>query len=72
MTPHDELKILYGLRRTALTRAVERSSRDGYGVAGLADLIEERERRILDAGSPVPSETARLISVADAQSRVAA
>ena len=58
MTAHDELRVLYALRRAALARHA-----DGgipADASPVAQLIEERERQILDGHEgPAPTEIAR-------------
>ena len=55
MTPQDDLRILYGLRRRAIERIAENGSNDALRIGAIADAIEERERRILDAGAEGPA-----------------
>lgn len=69
MTAHDELRTLYTPRRAGLAR----NSLDGVGLGSVAQLIEERERRLLDGPEgPAASETARLAGIVHVEAPLAA
>ena len=65
MTAHDELRILYALRRRALERAVAAGDAPAR-LGAVSELIEARERRFLDGSA------AKTGAGADASSRRAA
>lgn len=70
MTAHDELRTLYALRREALARHSADGAGAPAGLGSVAQLIEERERRLLDG--PVTGEAARLAGIVHVESPLAA